>query len=167
MDRREIIEALIFSATGALASREILKVLPDTTEQELAEAVSGLNEIYRDSGRSFRIQAASLGYMFVTLDRYAPYLRALHTPSRLSSAALEVLAVIAYKGPCTKQTVDTIRGVDSSSSLKSLLKHQLIDVRSGKPMMYVTTEKFLEVFGLNSLSDLPDLTQFEEVFGSE
>ncbi|HPS93980.1 MAG TPA: SMC-Scp complex subunit ScpB, partial [Deltaproteobacteria bacterium] len=57
------------------------------------------------------------------------------------------------------------RGVDSGSCLKQLLKHQLIDIRSGKPMMYHTTEKFLEVFGLTSLSDLPDIGQFEEIFG--
>jgi segregation and condensation protein B len=84
---------------------------------------------------------------------------------RLTNAAIEVLAAIAYKGPCSKQTIDGIRGVDSTSSLKQLLKHQLIDVKSGKPMMYYTTEKFLEVFGLTSLSDLPDIGQFEEVFG--
>ncbi|MDT8272810.1 MAG: SMC-Scp complex subunit ScpB [Desulfomonilia bacterium] len=167
MDTREVIEALIFSAAGALASREILKVVPDISEGDIADAVSELNGIYKDSGRTFRIERASAGYMFVTLERYAPFLRSLHNPSRLSPAALEVLAVIAYRCPCTKQTVDTIRGVDSSSSLKSLLKHQLIDVKPGKPMRYVTTERFLEVFGLTSLSDLPDLGQFEELFGSE
>ena len=81
--------------------------------------------------------------------------------------SLEVLAVIAYKGPCSKQTIDSIRGVDSASSLKSLLKHQLIDVRNGKPLMYCTTSRFLEVFGLDSLADLPDLRQFEEIFREE
>ena len=167
MDKREIIEALIFSSAGTLPSKEILKVVPDTSETELADVVSELNRIYKDSGRTFRIERAASGYLFVTLDRYAPYLRSLHNPSRLSPAALEVLAVIAYRSPCTKQTVDTIRGVDSSSSLKSLLKHQLIDIKPGKPMRYVTTERFLEVFGLTSLTDLPDLGQFEEIFGGE
>ena len=85
--------------------------------------------------------------------------------TRLSPAALEVLALIAYKGPCTKQTIDGIRGVDSASSLKNLLRHQLIDIKSGKPMRYCTTPRFLEMFGLDSLADLPDISQFEEIFG--
>jgi segregation and condensation protein B len=103
----------------------------------------------------------------VTREEYAPYLKMLHAPVRLSMPSLEVLAVVAYKGPCSKQAIDSIRGVDSTSSLKSLLKHQLIDIKHGKPLMYHTTTRFLEVFGLDSLSDLPDLRQFEEVFREE
>ena len=103
--------------------------------------------------------------MFVTLPEHASFIRQLVTPVKLTSASLEVLAVVAYKGPCSKQTIDGIRGVDSTSSLKQLLRHQLIDIKSGKPMMYYITDKFLEVFGLTSLSELPDITQFEEVFG--
>lgn len=165
MGKREIIEALIFSSTGSLPVKDILKVLPELSSDEIGQLVDELNGMYENSARSFRIERASAGYIFVTLPEYAPYLRHLLNPVRLTNAAIEVLAAIAYKGPCSKQTIDGIRGVDSTSSLKQLLKHQLIDVKSGKPMMYYTTEKFLEVFGLTSLSDLPDIGQFEEVFG--
>jgi segregation and condensation protein B len=101
----------------------------------------------------------------MTQPEYAPTIRQLVSPVRLTGAALEVLAVVAYKGPCSKQTIDGIRGVDSTSSLKQLIKHQLIDIKPGKPMLYYTSDKFLEVFGLTSLSELPDIAQFEEVFG--
>jgi segregation and condensation protein B len=167
MNKRDIVEALIFSGSGSLQVRDILKALPDMNEDELAACVAELNRIYEETGRSFRIERASAGYMFVTREEYTPYLRALHTPAKLSMASLEALAVIAYKGPCSKGTIDSIRGVDSTSSLKSLLKHQLIDIKNGKPMLYYTTPRFLEVFGLDSLSDLPDLKQFEEVFREE
>jgi segregation and condensation protein B len=167
MNFREIVEALIFSVSGSLPIKDVLKAVPDISQEGLEILVNELNVLYEESGRSFRIERVSDGYMFVTRQEYSPYIKALHAPSRLSNAAMEALAVIAYKGPCTKQTIDSIRGVDSSSSLKSLLKHQLIDIKTGKPMTYYTTIRFLEVFGLNSLSDLPDISQYEEVFGEE
>lgn len=167
MHVREIIEALIFSASGSLPARDILKAVPGTNVEDLDVYVSELNRMYEETGRSFRIERVSNGYQYVTREEYAPYLKMLHAPVRLSMPSLEVLAVVAYKGPCSKQAIDSIRGVDSTSSLKSLLKHQLIDIKHGKPLMYHTTTRFLEVFGLDSLSDLPDLRQFEEVFREE
>lgn len=167
MGNREIIEALIFSSSSSLSIKDIMKVLPGTNAREIELLVEDLNGIYESSNRSFRISRAASGYMYTTLPEYAPFIRQLVTPVRLSGPALEVLAVIAYKGPCSKQTIDGIRGVDSTSSLKQLLKHQLIDIKSGKPMMYFVTDRFLEVFGLTSLAELPDITQFEEVFGGE
>ncbi len=167
MNSKEIVESLIFSMSGSLAVKDILKVMPELSEETLEQLVAELNALYEESGRSFRIERASEGYMFVTRQEYSPYIKALHEPSRLSNAAMEVLAVIAYKGPCTKQVIDGIRGVDSSSSLKSLLNHQLIDIKSGKPMAYYTTTRFLEFFGLKSLADLPDISQYEEIFSGE
>ncbi|MGD0821077.1 MAG: SMC-Scp complex subunit ScpB [Desulfomonilia bacterium] len=165
MGKREIIEALIFSSGSALTVKDIIRILPGSSREEIERYIEELNGIYEASNRSFRIHLVATGYMFVTLPEYAPYLRQLVTPVKLTSASIEVLAVIAYKGPCSKQTIDGIRGVDSTSSLKQLIKHQLIDIKPGKPMLYYITEKFLEVFGLTSLSELPDITQFEEVFG--
>jgi segregation and condensation protein B len=165
MGNREIVEALIFSSGSALSTKEIMKILPGVTLEEIERYIEDLNGIYETSKRSFRINLVATGYMFVTLPEHASFIRQLVTPVKLTGASLEVLAVIAYKGPCSKQTIDGIRGVDSTSSLKQLLKHQLIDIKSGKPMMYYITDKFLEVFGLTSLSELPDITQFEEVFG--
>ncbi len=162
---REIIEALIFSSDGAIATKEILKIVPEISEMDVESTVNELNRIYDESGRSFMITKASGGYMFVSKETYAPYIKALVPPLKLSGASLEVLAVIAYKGPCSKQDIDMVRGVDSSSSLKTLVHHELVDVIAGRPLKYTTSKKFLEVFGLNSLSELPDLDQFEEVFG--
>jgi segregation and condensation protein B len=165
MGNREIVEALIFSSVSVLSIKEITKILPGLSPEEIERYIEDLNGIYETSNRSFRINLVATGYMFVTLPEYASFIRQLVTPVKLTGASLEVLAVIAYKGPCSKQTIDGIRGVDSTSSLKQLLKHLLIDIKSGKPMMYYITDKFLEVFGLTSLSELPDITQFEEVFG--
>lgn len=164
MEKREIVESLIFVSDGARPLKEIRQALPDVTAEEVDELVAELNRIYDRTGRSFRIVPAAEGYLFVTLPEYTVHLRAVATPIRLSQAALETLAIIAYKGPCTRQTVETIRGVDSSSALKSLLKSALIDIKPGKPVQYHTTDHFLEVFGLRSLSELPDIAQFEEVF---
>jgi segregation and condensation protein B len=161
---REIVEAIIFSSDSALGLNDIRKALPEMTDEILEKLVSELNNIYEETGRCFRIVRAANGYMFVTLEGFSPYLKALLSPRRLSQAAFEVLAVIAYKGPCTKLVIDGVRGVESQSTLKTLLKTELIDVRPGKPMKYVTTDHFLEVFGLNSLKDLPDMSQFEEIF---
>ena len=161
---REILEAIIFSSDSALGLKDIQKAMPEITVAILDNLVSELNNDYEETGRCFRIVRAANGYMFVTLEGFSPYLKAMLSPRRLSLAAFEVLAVIAYKGPCTKLIIDGVRGVDSQSTLKNLLKAELIDVRPGKPMKYVTTDHFLEVFGLNSLTDLPDMSQFEEVF---
>ncbi|OPZ60156.1 MAG: Segregation and condensation protein B [Deltaproteobacteria bacterium ADurb.Bin510] len=166
MNRREIIEALLFASSASLSLKDIQSVVA-VEAAELEACVAELNDIYAASGRSFRIRASAQGYLFVTQEAYAPYVKGLVNPSRLSGAALEVLAVVAYKGPCTKQTIDAIRGVDSASSLKSLLKSGLIDIKAGKPLRYFTTSHFLEVFGLNGLDELPDLNQFAEVFAEE
>jgi len=165
MTNREVIEALIFSSSGAAALKDIMRILPGTSPEEIERCVEELNGIYETSNRSFRLHRAGSGYLFVTQPEYAPFIRQMVSPVKLTGAALEVLAVVAYKGPCSKQTIDGIRGVDSTSSLKQLIRHQLIDVRPGKPMLYITSERFLEVFGLTSLSELPDIAQFEEAFG--
>lgn len=165
MAKREIIEALIFSSSGAAALKDILRILPGSSPEEIEGYVEELNGVYESSHRSFRIHRAGDGYLFVTQPEYAASIRQLVTPVKLTGAALEVLAVVAYKGPCSKQTIDAVRGVDSTSSLKQLVRHQLLDIKPGKPMLYSTSEKFLEVFGLTSLSELPDIAQFEEVFG--
>jgi len=166
LTNREIIEALIFSSSGAAALKDIMRILPGTSPEEIERCVEELNGMYENSNRSFRIHRAGTGYLFATRPEYAPFIRQLVSPVKLTGAALEVLAVVAYKGPCSKQIIDGIRGVDSASSLKQLIRHQLIDVKPGKPMLYITSERFLEVFGLTSLSELPDIAQFEEAFGA-
>lgn len=165
MEKREIIEALIFISDGARTVKDIRQALPELSPAEIETQVAELNRIYEQSGRSFRIVSVADGYLFVTRSDFTPYLKTVATQTRLSQAALEVLAVIAYKGPCPKQTIENIRGVDSSSALKNLLKSELIDIKPGKPMQYYTTTRFLEVFGLRSLKELPDIKQLEEVFG--
>lgn len=167
MNPREVIEALVFSSSGTCPVKEIVRIVPGMTEEEIQRCVDELNGIYESTGRSFRISRSSSGYLFVTREPFAPYVRQLVSPLRLSNASLEVLAVIAYKGPCSKQTIDRVRGVDSSSSLKQLLRYQLVDVKPTRPMTYSVSEKFFETFGITSLADLPDIAQFEEIFGAE
>ncbi|HPJ08460.1 MAG TPA: SMC-Scp complex subunit ScpB, partial [Deltaproteobacteria bacterium] len=104
MTNREIIEALIFSSSGAAALKDIMRILPGMSPEEIARCVEELNGIYEASNRSFRIHRAGSGYLFATRPEYAPSIRQLVSPVKLTGAALEVLAVVAYKGPCSKQT---------------------------------------------------------------
>ncbi len=110
MGNREIIEALIFSSGRALSIKEIQKILPGLSIQEIERYIVDLNGIYEASNRSFRINLVATGYMFVTLPEHASFIRQLVTPVKLTGASLEVLAVIAYKGPCSKQTIDGYKG---------------------------------------------------------
>lgn len=132
--------------------------------------ISGLNEEYIRSRRSFRIEEVGGGYRMYTLPEYHSYINSaniIERTQRLSQAALEALAVIAYKQPLTRAEVERIRGVDCGGVLKNLMAKNLIEIdgRSmapGKPILYRTSEYFLEFFGLPSLDHLPPLTEIEE-----
>jgi segregation and condensation protein B len=137
-----------------------------TAEQIIAE----LNEEYANTGRCFRIESIAGGYRMYTLPEFHSYINQINIierSQRLSPAALEALAVIAYKQPITKVEIERIRGVDSGGVLKNLMSKNLIiiDGRSpapGKPLLYRTSEYFLEFFGLASLDHLPPLAEIED-----
>lgn len=160
---KSIAEALIFATNEPLTEAQFLTVVGKRGKGQLAELVAELNADYAETGRSFEILHVAKGYQFFTRPEFAHALRKLFTErsrTRLSRAALESLAVIAFRGPATRAEIDEIRGVESSGVIRTLLDRRLIKIKGrsdviGRPMLYETTEEFLQHFGLASLDDLP------------
>ena len=161
-DLPRAIEAVLFCVGEPVTIRELADIFKFGVH-DVRAAVEKLREEYIDSGRAFRIEDISQGVQLLTLPEYDPWLRSLHQKrrsSRLSPAALETLAVVAYKGPITKAELEAIRGVNCAPTLGTLLDRELIRVAGkapglGRPLLYHTTPRFLESFGLGSLKDLP------------
>jgi segregation and condensation protein B len=159
----QIVEALLFASDAPLSAGDI-SLIDERLDEDTVEAViQQLREEYESQERAFTIYDLAGGYQLLTRPEFAPYLERFDTvpqQTRLSSPALEVLAVIAYRQPIGRNEIEEIRGVGSSGVLKTLQDRNLIDVvgRSeglGRPLLYGTTPKFLEHFGFRSLEDLP------------
>ncbi|WP_022852833.1 SMC-Scp complex subunit ScpB [Thermodesulfatator atlanticus] len=171
MDAKELekaLEAVLFAAGRVVTLKELRKIFPEKSSQELKEALISLKELYKDRGITLNEVAG--GYRFETRPDFAPYLRRLifGSPPKLSRAALETLAIVAYKQPITKAEVEAIRGVDSSGALRNLLEKDLIKICGrkdvpGRPILYGTTPKFMEIFGLKDLAELPKLEELEKM----
>ncbi len=161
-----IIEALLFAADQPI-SAERIKEITGASEDEVRDVINYLNQSYTETARTFRITRVAHGYQLYTLPEYAEWIRKLYQHNRrqrLSSAALEVLAIIAYKQPITKPEIENLRGVDSSAPLLTLLERGLIITagrahRPGNPFLYRTTKEFLRYFGLESIDELPSLEE--------
>jgi segregation and condensation protein B len=167
-----IIEALLFASSKPLSVQEIHRCLPDIPPSDIRAALTGLQAAYDAMERSFCLKEVAEGYQIRTRSAYAPYvLRMLKSsPSRLSRAALETLAIIAYKQPIIRQEIEQFRGVDAGGILRTLLEKDLIRIMGrktipGRPLIYGTTKKFLEVFDLKDLESLPKLKELKD-FGS-
>ena len=172
-----IIEALIFSSDEPLTSTEIISAVKgiDGDETYIENTANELNEKYLREKNAFRILKIANGYLFATTEEYAKYVGFLsseRTKRRLSPAALETLAIIAYKQPVTKPELEAIRGVNSDHILSALLEKNLITIKGraetiGRPLLYSTTDEFLKYFGLNNLSDLPKPREIDEIMNDE
>ena len=167
---RKIIEALLFASPEPLTQAKVNGIFnPDTPN--LKEVVLKLNEQYNHNDHAFEINQVAGGYQLVSRQEYEHFIRKMLSKSgriSLSSAALDSLAIIAYKQPIGRYEVEAIRGVDSSGVLKTLLNRNLIKIKGrdsgpGRPLLYQTTDKFLEHFGLNRLSDMPKLKEITEL----
>ncbi len=180
MDRiyLSVIEALIFASDEPITSNEIIKAIKAIDGEETSinnsdveNAVDEINEKYIQQDFSFKILRLSGGFIFGTKPEFAKYLGFLSTEKsrrRLSQAALETLAIIAYKQPITKPELETIRGVNSDYMINQLLEKGLITIKGraetvGRPLLYATTNNFLKYFGLNKISDLPKPREIEEI----
>ncbi|MEO0086230.1 MAG: SMC-Scp complex subunit ScpB [candidate division WOR-3 bacterium] len=157
-----IVEALLFAADEPLNLKRLAE-LTSAEEDAVRAAIDELNSAYVQTGRTFRINRVAQGFQLYTLPDYADWVRRLYQHThviRLSRAALEVLAVVAYRQPITRPEIDKLRGVDCSGPLITLLERGLITTagrahRPGNPFLYRTTREFLRYFGLESLDDLP------------
>lgn len=169
-----ILEAVLFASDKPVLLSELARLVPDFRPDEIGEALQALRNQYDGMNRSFLLKQVAGGYEFRTKPEYAPYivnmLRA--SPSRLSRAAMETLAIIAYKQPIIRQEIELLRGVDVGGILRTLLEKNLIKVTGrknipGKPLIYGTTSRFLEVFDLEDIRSLPRLKEIKELDSDE
>ena len=171
-DIKNIIESLLFVADEPLTIDRLKKIISGAESQELHEALEELAADYETRQGGFFLKQVADGYQIRTRPEYMEWIKRLLQPKplRLSKAALETLAIIAYKQPVIRSDVEHIRGVDCGGILRVLLERKFIRVLGrkeipGRPLIYATTKRFLEVFDLKNLKDLPTPKEIEE-FGS-
>ena len=173
MERTEIkliLESLLFSTEAPVRLEKLNEIFPDTQLKDLREIMNELKEEYDSLNRSFSIREVANGFQFYTKTEYSPWIKKFKKirPSRLSPATLETLAIIAYKQPVTRAEIEDIRGVDAGGILRTLLEKNLVKIAGkkdvpGKPFLYSSTPKFLTMFGLKGLKDLPTLEDISQV----
>jgi len=161
-----ILESLLFAATTPLSLRRLIQLLEGPTAKEVVASMRRLQQRYNEGRRGLRLTEVAGGYQFRTAPENVDYVRALlrEKPARLGRATLETLAIIAYKQAVTRAEIEAVRGVDVEGALSSLLAKRLIKISGrkeavGRPLLYVTTPEFLEVFGLKDLNELPTLKE--------
>ena len=170
-DIRGIIEAVLMTADSPVSPGRLADLLSDANGRDIRGAIDELKAQYDEAGHAFTIVELAGGFQLATRRQFAPWIRKFHqtrTSVRLSQAALETLAIVAFKQPLTRIEVDNIRGVGCGGVLHTLMEHNLVRIvgRSagiGKPMLFGTTREFLSVFGLKSLADLPKPKELEEL----
>jgi segregation and condensation protein B len=157
------VEALLLSTHHPLTEGRLAELMDLPGTKAVRRAVKLLNEQYEQTDRSFRIEQVAGGYQILTLPKFGEQLKKLHQKeidSKLTKAALETLAIIAYKQPILRADLEAIRGVACGETVRSLMEKHLVKIAGraeipGRPILYGTTKRFLELFGLNSLKDLP------------
>jgi len=174
------IESLIFCSSEPIPEKDIKKCLDemfesDVSMEDISEAIHQLQEKYKSEIYSFEIVEVGGGYQFLTKPAFQASIGILlkqKSKKRLSTSALETLAILAYKQPVTKGDLELIRGVSCDYSIQKLLDKGIIEIKGksdsiGKPILYGTNKKFMEYFGINSLDELPDLKDFQPVVSNQ
>ena len=157
------VEAILFASDSPLTASRIAEVAELSGQREVKKAIEALNSRYEQVGAAYRIEAIAGGYQMLARPEYHDVLSRLlraRADSRLTQAAMETLAIIAYRQPMLRADIEAIRGVACGDVLRGLMEKQLIKIVGraevvGRPMLYGTTRRFLELFGVNSLEDLP------------
>ena len=158
------VEALLFTAPEPLSPDEMAATI-DVTIEEMMEIIKVIeNEYNNKKSHGIQLREYNGNYIFVTKEHLAPFIKKLHDTAprdNLSEAALETLAIVAYKQPITRTEIEKIRGVNAERTLNTLRKYDLIEPRGreespGRPILYGTTEEFLKQFALNSLEELKE-----------
>jgi len=164
-----VVEAVLFASDEPLTAARLADITETSTKQ-INQNVKNLNEKYKANNNAFRIEQIAGGYQMLTLNHYNHWLKKLlraREDSKLSSAALETLAIIAYKQPIIRADIEAVRGVAAGEIIRNLMYKGLVKITGraevlGRPMLYGTTKKFLEIFGLNSLKDLPKIEELKK-----
>ncbi len=172
-DIKNIIESLLFVAEDPLTIDSIKKVLDSTDSNEIRNVLNELSSEYEARKGGFFLREVAGGYQIRTRPEYSQWIKRLLRPNplRLSNAALETLAIVAYKQPVIRSDIEHLRGVDCGGILRMLLERKLVRVVGrkeipGRPIIYTTTKKFLELFELKDLKDLPSPKEIEELGNS-
>jgi len=170
-DIKKAIECIVFVSDQPVSVDKLQQVFTELERADIKKYLKELIQDWESLGRGVILEEVAGGYQFRTDPAYSEYITNFNKKIkkfRLSRAALEVLAIIAYKQPVTRVEVESIRGVDSSGVINALLERRILEIKGrkeviGKPFLYGTTGEFLEVFGLKSLSDLPTLKEIDEI----
>jgi segregation and condensation protein B len=160
---QRILEAILFACDAPTPPKRLTELIGAGDVRALRTWVDELNDQYAQTGRAFEIVERAGGYMLLTRPQYGPWLKQMfdsRSESRLSKPALETLAILAYKQPVTRAEIEAIRGVATGEMVRGLMEKGLVRIVGrkdvlGHPLLYGTTRKFLQVFGLASLGDLP------------
>jgi segregation and condensation protein B len=171
---KPIVESLIFVSEEPISAKQLLALLEGESIDDVQAACEQLTEEFNSRGGGLELRQLAGGYRITTRPEFSEYVRRYlksQPSARLSIAALETLAVIAYKQPITIPEILEIRGVTSTSAIKTLLDRRLIVAKGhkqvvGRPMLYGTSKEFLIHFGLNDLTELPNLEDFEDLMSS-
>jgi segregation and condensation protein B len=158
-----LLEALLMGTHHPLTAGRIAELMEIDSTKPIRKAIKELNSQYTETNRSFRIEQVAGGYQILTLPQFGESLKRLHQreiDAKLTKAALETLAIIAYKQPVLRADIEAIRGVACGETVRSLMEKHLVKIAGraeepGRPILYGTTKRFLELFGLNSTKDLP------------
>ena len=167
----QIIESLLFASDIPLTINKLKEIVPHSDAKKIKKSIDSLNENYGKTGSSLKIIEVANGFQLVTREEYSAYIQQLfkgRSASKLTNPGLETLAIIAYEQPITKQRMEQVRGVNVDGVVKTLLERNLISIVGrekvpGNPLLYGTTNFFLEYFGIKSLKDLPKLKEIDEL----
>ncbi|MDH4202338.1 MAG: SMC-Scp complex subunit ScpB [Phycisphaerae bacterium] len=164
-----VIEAVLFASDEPLSPKRLVEIAEAGSVKAVNASVKELNKKYREAGRAFRIEQISGGYQMMTLSAFNSWISKLikvRSDNKLTPASLETLAIVAYKQPIIRADIEAIRGVASGEVLRNLMYKGMVKIVGraeviGRPMLYGTTKKFLDVFGLNTLKDLPKIEELK------
>ena len=163
---KPILESIIFVSDTPVQLETLVEILPESSKEAILEGIQRIQKEYEEDFRGLELVEVAGGYQFRTKPKWAEWIQRLKKAKavRLSRSALETLAMVAYRQPIIRPEIEAIRGVDSGWVLRTLLEKGLIKVMGrkdipGRPIVYGTTQAFLELFSLNTLSDLPTLRE--------
>ena len=173
MDMKNLVEVLLFASPEPLTKTRFSYILQDNDSVELPPIIDELNTEYENSGKGLTIQKIGGGYQILSHPEYHVFIERLYKKTRklqLSRPSLEALAIIAYRQPVSKTEVEYIRGVECGSVISTLMERELITIKgrgktAGRPLLFGTTQIFLESFGLEKTADLPKLKELSELMG--
>ena len=167
-DVKPILESLFFVSDSPIRLETLVDILPECNQEAILEGIRQIQTEYEDRSKGIELVEIADGYQFRTKPGWAGWVNRLKRVKavKLSQAALETLAIVAYRQPIIRPAIEEVRGVDSGSVLHTLLEKGLIKIMGrkdlpGRPIVYGTTQTFLELFSLNALSDLPNLQEIQ------